>query len=157
MFLLGDFNIELIHYNKHKPTNEILDPRASNSYLLYIIRPTWLATHLRTLIDIIFSIVISKDINCGNTTANISNHLPKFLISPNTFANLFANKFTKVYPKRNKLQKPTWWKLKQICLNMPKNYQKLPIKPIIRESYIFAKIDKRLHIFWLAYMFRTSL
>ena len=40
VFLLGDFNIELIHYNKHKPANEILDPRASNSYLLYIIRPT---------------------------------------------------------------------------------------------------------------------
>ena len=33
VFLLGDFNIELMHYNEHKPTNEFLDSLASNSYL----------------------------------------------------------------------------------------------------------------------------
>ena len=31
VFLLGDFNIDLMHYNEHKPTNEFLDPFASNS------------------------------------------------------------------------------------------------------------------------------
>ena len=25
VFLLGDFNIDLIHYNEHKPTNDFLD------------------------------------------------------------------------------------------------------------------------------------
>ena len=33
VFLLGDFNIDLMHYNEHKPTNEFLDSLASNSYL----------------------------------------------------------------------------------------------------------------------------
>ena len=52
---------------------------------------------------------------------------------------IFLQKFAKVYPMQNELQKPTWWKLKQICLNMPKKYQILPLNVIIGESSIFAK------------------
>ena len=86
MFLLGDFNLDLMHYN------ELLDSLASNSYLPYIIQPSRYASHSRTLIDNIFSNVISKDIICGNITATISDHLPQFLVSPNTFANPPSNK-----------------------------------------------------------------
>ena len=39
-FLLGDFNIDLMHYNEHKTTIEFLDSLASNSYLPYIIQPS---------------------------------------------------------------------------------------------------------------------
>ena len=77
------------HYNGHKPTNEFLDSLVSNSYLPYIIQPT---SHSRTLIDNIFSNVISKDIICSNITATISDHLPQFLVSPNTFVNPPSNK-----------------------------------------------------------------
>ena len=49
-------------------------------------------SHSRTLIDIIFSNVISNDIISGNITALISDHLPQFLISPNTFADPPSNK-----------------------------------------------------------------
>ena len=76
VFLLGDFNIDLMHYNEHKPTNEFLDSLASNSYLPYIIQPSRHTSHSRTLIDNIFSNVISRDIICGNITATISDHLP---------------------------------------------------------------------------------
>ena len=31
-FLLGDFNINLLNYNVHNPTNEFLDSLASNSF-----------------------------------------------------------------------------------------------------------------------------
>ena len=92
VFLLGDFNIDLMHYNEHKPTNEFLDSLASNSYLPYIIQPSRHTSHSRTLIDNIFSNVISKDIISGNITATISDHLPQFLISPNTFADPPSNK-----------------------------------------------------------------
>ena len=91
-FLLGDFNIDLMHYNEHKTTIEFLDSLASNSYLPYIIQPSQHASHSRTLIDNIFSNVISKDIISGNITATISDHLPQFLISPNTFADPPSNK-----------------------------------------------------------------
>ena len=39
LFLLGDFNVNLLNYNNH-PTNEILDSLASNSFILYILPPT---------------------------------------------------------------------------------------------------------------------
>ena len=38
VFLLGNFNIDLMHCNEHKPTNEFLDSLGSNSYLPYIIQ-----------------------------------------------------------------------------------------------------------------------
>ena len=85
-FLLGDFNIDLMHYNEHKPTNEFLDSLASNSYLPYVIRPSQHTSHSRTFIDNIFSNVTSKNIISCNITAIISDHLPQFLISPNIFA-----------------------------------------------------------------------
>ena len=92
MFLLGDFNVDLMHYNEHKLTNEFLDSLASNSYLPYIIQPSRHTSHSRTLIDNIFINVISKDIICGNITAAISDDLPQFLVSSNTLANPPSNK-----------------------------------------------------------------
>ena len=92
MFHLGDFNVDLMHYNEHKPANEFLDSLASNSCLPYIIQPSRHTSYSRTLIDNIFSNVISKDIIFGNITATISDHLPQFLVSPNIFANPPSNK-----------------------------------------------------------------
>ena len=61
---------------------------ASNSYLPFIIQPSWHKNHPRTPIDNIFSNAILKYIICGNNiTAAISDGLPQFLISPNSFAN----------------------------------------------------------------------
>ena len=81
-----------MHYNEHKPTNEFLDSLASNSYLPYIIQFSRDASHSKTLIDNIFSNVISKDIIFGNITATISDHVPQFLISSNTFGDPTSNK-----------------------------------------------------------------
>ena len=65
-----------MHYNEHKPANEFLDPLASSSCLSYIIQPGRHTSHSGTLIDNIFSNVISKDIICGNITATISTIYP---------------------------------------------------------------------------------
>ena len=39
-FLFGDFNINLLNYNEHQPTNKFLDSLASNSIIPYILQPT---------------------------------------------------------------------------------------------------------------------
>ena len=91
VFLLGDFNIDLMHYNEYKPTNEFLYSLACNSYLPYIIQNSQHTSHSRNIIDNIFSNVISKDIISGNITATISDHLPQFLISPNLLIHLLTN------------------------------------------------------------------
>ena len=54
IFLLGDFNINLLNYNEHQPTNEFLDSLISNSIISYILLPTRLTSHSKTLIDNIF-------------------------------------------------------------------------------------------------------
>ena len=87
VFLLGDFNIDLLNYNDHQPTNEFLDSLASNSFLPYILQPTRLTSHSKTLIDNIFSNAISHEATSGNLTATISDPLPQFLFVPNVFSN----------------------------------------------------------------------
>ena len=36
VFLLGDFNINLVNYNDHQPTNDFVDSLACNSFIPYI-------------------------------------------------------------------------------------------------------------------------
>ena len=88
--ILGDFNINLLNYNIHSPTNEFLDSLASNSFLPYM--PTRITSHSKTLIDNIFTNVIFPDSISGNLTATISNNLPQFLVVLNIFSNPPSNK-----------------------------------------------------------------
>ena len=94
MFLLGDFNVNLLNYDEHNQTNEFLDSLASNSFIPLILQPTRITSRSNTLIDNIFSNVIETDIISGNLTATISDHLPQFAIIPNTFGNISGNKYS---------------------------------------------------------------
>ena len=92
IFLLGDFNINLLNYNEHRPTNNFLDSLGSSSLLLYILQLTQLTGPSKTLIDNIFFNLISHDVISGNITATISDHLPQFLIAPNVIPNPSSNR-----------------------------------------------------------------
>ena len=92
VFLLGDFNVNLLNYNEHNQKNEFLDSLASNSFIPLILQPTRINSHSNTRIDNIFSNVINPDIKSGNLTATISDHLPQFSIIPNMFRNIPSNK-----------------------------------------------------------------
>ena len=72
LFLLGDFNVNLLNYNEHNQTNEFLDSLASNSFIPLILQPTRITSHSNTFIDNIFSNSIEPDIISGNLTAIIS-------------------------------------------------------------------------------------
>ena len=87
VFLLGDFNINLLNYNDHHPANDFLDSLAYNSFMPYILHPTRITSHSKTLIDNIFSNYISHEIISGNITATISDHLPQFSFVPNILSN----------------------------------------------------------------------
>ena len=56
IFLLGDFNVNLLNYNEHNQTNEFLDSLASNSFIPLILQPTRITSHSNTLIDKIFNL-----------------------------------------------------------------------------------------------------
>ena len=57
IFLLGDFNVNLLNY-EHNQTNEFLDSFSSNSFIPLILQPTRITSHSNTLIDNILSNVI---------------------------------------------------------------------------------------------------
>ena len=67
--LLSDFNINPLNYNNHNPTNEFLDSLASNTFVPYILQPTRLTSHSKTLI---FCNIISLETISGNLTSTIS-------------------------------------------------------------------------------------
>ena len=98
IFLLGDFNVNLLNYNEHNQTNEFLDSLASNSFIPLILQPSRITSHSTTLIDNIFSNVIDPDIISGNLTATISDHLSQFAIITNMFGNTSGNK-SKIYER----------------------------------------------------------
>ena len=50
IFLLGDFNVNLLNYNEHNETNEFLDSLASNSFIPLILQPTKITSHSNTLL-----------------------------------------------------------------------------------------------------------
>ena len=87
VFLLGDFNVNLLNYNENNQTNEFLDSLASNSLIPLILQPTRTTNHSN-----IFSNAIEPDIISGNLTATISDHLPQFSIISNMFGNISDNK-----------------------------------------------------------------
>ena len=85
MFLLGDFNINLLNYDIHPPTNEFLDFLSSHCFLPHILQPSRVTTNCKTLIDDIFSNMAVPNIISGNLTVSILCHLPQFLVAPNIF------------------------------------------------------------------------
>ena len=82
IFLLRDFNVNLLNYNEHNQTNEFSDSLASNSFTPLILQPTRITRDSNTLIDNIFSNVIDPDII----------HLPQVAIIPIMFGNISCNK-----------------------------------------------------------------
>ena len=109
VFLLGDFNVNLLNYNEHNQTNEFLDSLASNSFISLILQPTRVTRHSNALIDNIFSNVIDPDIISGSLTATISDHLPQFAIIPNMFGNISSNKSNIHERDRSKLDQENFW------------------------------------------------
>ena len=67
----------------------------SNMFVPYIIQPTRITSHSKSIIDNIFSNYISQEVISGNLTSTISDHLPQFLIAPCVFSNA-PNKKSKI-------------------------------------------------------------
>ena len=95
IFLLGDFNINLLNYNVYQPTNHFLDSLASNSIISYVLQPT-------------LSDLLSSEIVSGNLTATISDYLPQFLFAPNIFSNPSYNKSNIFGRDRSKFNKESF-------------------------------------------------
>ena len=50
VFLFGDFNVYLLKYEKHAPSNEFLDSLSSHMFLPHIVQPTRISTTSKPLL-----------------------------------------------------------------------------------------------------------
>ena len=96
--LLGDFNVDLMKYDNHHPTNEFLVCLSSHLFLPHITQPTRIRDYSKTLTGNIFSNTLIENTISGHLTATISDHFPQFIILPNIFSNPPSSK-SNIYEK----------------------------------------------------------
>ena len=92
VFLCGDFNVDLLKYDKHARTNKFIDSLSSYMYLPYILHLTRVTGHSQTIIDVIFSNYVSKEAMCGNLTSTIPGHLLQVIFIPFMYSDNPATK-----------------------------------------------------------------
>ena len=51
IFLLRDFNANLLNYNEHKQKKEYFDSFTSNSFITLTLQPTRITSHSNALVD----------------------------------------------------------------------------------------------------------
>ena len=75
----GDFNINLLNYDKHPLTEDFINTLGS-FFLEPLLKPTRITSHSSTLIDNIFFNFIEYQAISGNLLHDLTDHLPNFLI-----------------------------------------------------------------------------
>ena len=82
VYLLGDFNVNLLNSDKHLPSQEFIDTLFSHAFLPSITKPTRVTNTSATLIDNIFGNDFTNDVNTfsGILYTDISDHFPIFHI-----------------------------------------------------------------------------
>ena len=105
IMLLGNFNIDLLHYESHIQTREFVDKIYFGSLSPYITIPNRITPRSRTLIDNIFTNTVDEPSISGNLMCSISDHLAQFLIYPEQNAKKSLNKKTKYKRNYKKINK----------------------------------------------------
>jgi hypothetical protein len=77
---MGDFNINLLNSNSHKPTNDFVDILLLNSFYPTISKPTRITYHSSTLIDNIITNNLDHDMISGIIYTDLSDHLPMIFL-----------------------------------------------------------------------------
>ena len=92
VFLLGDFNIDLLKHEISDSVNNFIDTLSSN-FLLPLIFLRTRISKTSTLIDNIFSNSTSlEETESGNVTSTFSDHLPQFIFLPDFFSKIPVTK-----------------------------------------------------------------
>ena len=80
LFILGDFNSELLNYNSHTHTANLVNLLFSKQFLPYIVHPSRVSGNFATLIDNIFSNICKQETVSGNILMQLNDHFSQFLI-----------------------------------------------------------------------------
>ena len=80
---MGNFNIDILKYDRNCDSATFLDNMHENLLPPYITLPTRATPRSQTLIDNIFSNIIEEDIISDNITTTISDHYIQFVLFKN--------------------------------------------------------------------------
>ena len=78
--LMGDFNADLLKYDKDCNVSDFVDTMYSNLLLPHIASPTRVTLNSETLIDNIFSNNYDSSFTSGNLVTTLSDHHAQFLL-----------------------------------------------------------------------------
>ena len=116
VYLMGDYNVNLLNVDKHIPSSDFLETLYSYSYLPLINKPTRINKNTATLIDNIFCNGIeNSDYLCGILYTDISDHFAVFYICSKSYINkqdqytnkrLFSSENVEKF--KSKLQQIDW-------------------------------------------------
>ena len=81
VYMCGDFNVDLLQFDKHGATNDFIDQIYTLGLHPLITRPTRITSHSKTLIDNIFTSDLSSEIHSGLIINDVSDHLPIYQIT----------------------------------------------------------------------------
>ena len=79
LFVMGDFNVNLLNYESHNDTNDFINTMISHHLLPHILHQTRVTDHLVTVMDNIFSNDTSHETISGNIIRQISDHFPQYI------------------------------------------------------------------------------
>ena len=77
-YVMGDFNLDLLQYNHHVPTQEFIDSLFLHAFLPPISNPTRLTSYSAMLIDNIFTNNLAHSVFSGIILNDLFDHLPAF-------------------------------------------------------------------------------
>ena len=99
MYLLGDYNINLLNIDKHAASQDFADAMFSHSFFPTISKPTRVTDKSATLIDNIFfnNYVQNSRSLAGILDTDISDHFPVYHIDFSDDAPLVVNSFKNAY------------------------------------------------------------
>ena len=82
IYLMGDFNINLLNYQSDNHIAKFLDNICSSGFFPYINIPTRITSRSKTLIDNIYHNNLKENTYSRNLATDISDHLAQFLLIP---------------------------------------------------------------------------
>ena len=83
IFIMGDFNFDLLQYETHNLTNDFITTVTSNSFIPYVLQATRATDHSSTVIDNILSNITDFETTSRNITTMIADNFAQFLIMKN--------------------------------------------------------------------------
>ena len=94
VYLVGDFNINLLKHETHRGTRDFIDLLYSLGFFPTITVPTRVTQTSSTLIDNIFTNVVGNSCQSGVLCADLTDHLPIFCVTENRgLTNVFRKEY----------------------------------------------------------------